>query len=374
MTITPDFFSEPIKKALADLKITAFTEVQKQSFPLIMNGDNLIAASETGSGKTLAFILPLIEKIQGLPKRPIRVLVISPTKELSDQTLKVVKQIARHTNILSMSIYGGKSFSEQERDLKKGFHLIVACPGRLQDHIEKNTIDLSGVEYIVLDEADQLMDLGFMPQIEKIMNATPLKKQVMLFSATINEEVKILIKDFLGKGKILKLNELKPKEIINELFCPIKLSLKYSFLRFLLKHKKIKAALIFTNTKEEARILGAQLIADNYPAVVLEGDMTSHQRQKSLVSLKSKNARFLIATDVASRGIDIPHLTHVINYTIPLNFESYIHRVGRTARFQNGGEAITLFAENEIETLEALIDKKIIPSKFSEFTPKTGKK
>jgi superfamily II DNA/RNA helicase len=368
--MSPDSFSPAIQKALQDLKFSTFTEVQRLSIPLIMNGDNLIAASETGSGKTLAFLLPLIEKIQGQPKRPIRVLVISPTKELTDQTLKVAKKLARYTNILSLSIYGGMSFDEQVRDIKKGFHLIVACPGRLQDHIEKKTIDLSGVEYLVLDEADQLMDLGFLPQIEKITEATPNRKQTLLFSATINEEVKILIKEYLGKGKILKLNELKPKAIINEVFCPIKNSLKYQFLKFLVKHKKIKAALIFTNTKDEARTLCTLLKADNYPAVVLEGDMTSHQRHKSLESLKSQKSRFLIATDVASRGIDIPHLTHVINYSIPLNLESYIHRVGRTARFEKNGEAITLYGNEELLELTELVKKEIIPTKFSEFNIK----
>lgn len=366
-----DFFSSDIQKALTDLKIKSFTEVQTLSIPLIMNGDNLIVASETGSGKTFAFLLPLIEKIKGQPKRPIRVLIISPTKELSDQTLKAVKQVARYTNILSMSIYGGKSFTEQVRDIKKGFHIIVACPGRLQEHIEKQTIDLTGVEYVVFDEADQLMDLGFYPQIEKIMDATNRnRKQTLLFSATINDEVKVLVKEFVGAGKIIKLNELKAKAVINEIFCPIKNNLKYSFLRFLFKHKKIKSALIFTNTKEEARTLSNQLKADHYPAVVLEGDMTSHQRQKSLVSLKSKTSRFLIATDVASRGIDIPHLTHVINYSIPLNLESYIHRVGRTARFDKDGEAITLFEQKELDELQTLLNKEIKTTIFGEFNTK----
>lgn len=371
--MTPEYFSAEIQKALNDLKITSFTEVQNLSIPIIMNGDNLIAASETGSGKTLAFILPLLQKIQGTPKRPIKILVISPTKELSEQTLKVAKQIARYTNILSLSIYGGKSITEQARDIKKGFHLIVACPGRLVDHIEKETIDLSGVEYLVLDEADQLMDLGFLPQIEKIMDASLNRKQTLLFSATINDEVKILIKEYLGKGKIIKLNELKPKTAINEIFCAVNPKTKYPFLRFLIKTKKIKSALIFTNTKEEARNLSNLLKADNYPIAVLEGDMTSHQRQKAIASLKTKTSRYLIATDVASRGLDIPHLTHVINYSIPLNFESYIHRVGRTARFENIGEAITFFETNELDELNKLVQKDITPTQFKDFNTKNLK-
>jgi superfamily II DNA/RNA helicase len=205
------------------------------------------------------------------------------------------------------------------------------------------------------------------------MEACANRKQTLLFSATINEEVKILIKEYLGKGKVLKLNEFRPKAVINEIFCPIESKFKYPFLRFLLKVKKIKSALIFTNTKEEARVLSNLLKADNYPVAVLEGDMSSHQRQKAITALKSKSSRFLIATDVASRGIDIPHLTHVVNYSVPLNLESYIHRVGRTARFENNGEAITFFDANELEELNKLVQKDITPTKFKDFNTKNLK-
>jgi len=364
-----DLFSPPIKKALTeDMKISSFTEIQTQCIPLIIEGKNLIGVSETGSGKTLSFVLPLIDKIIGTPKRPTKILIITPTKELSEQILSVVKKIARHTNLISMSLYGGASYSEQVRDLKNGVHILVACPGRLKDHIDKGSIDLSGIEYLVLDEADQLMDMGFLPALTVALNATFNRKQTLLFSATVSPEVTELVKDFMPESTLVQLQNTKPKEAITETFCAISSELKYPFLRFLLKHKKIKSCLIFTRTKGEATALGKQLALDNYQAVTLQGDMTTHQRKKALDALKLKSAMILVATEVVSRGIDIPHVTHVINFTPAESLEAYVHRVGRTARHDKSGEAITLYTPDEEYLLDKLKSvKPITPKKFKEF-------
>ena len=364
-----NLFLEPIEKALIqDLKIHTFTEIQKLCIPVIMEGKNLIGVSETGSGKTLSFVLPLINKIVGASKRPTKILIITPTKELSEQILSVVKKVCRHTSLISMSLYGGTSYDSQVRDLKNGVHIIVACPGRLKDHIDKATIDLSGIEFLVLDEADQLMDMGFLPAITVALNSTMNRKQTLLFSATVSSEIKDLIKDFMPESTLIQLHETKPKEVISEYFCPISSELKYPFLRFLLKHKKIKACLIFTRTKDEANALGAQLVKDNYQAVTLQGDMTTHQRKKALDALKLKSAMVLVATDVVSRGIDIPHVTAVINYTPPESLEAYVHRIGRTARHDKEGEAITLYTPEEQYMLAKISSNKIHPpKKFKEF-------
>lgn len=364
-----EIFSAPIQKALTeDMKISSFTEIQEKCIPLIMEGKNLIGVSETGSGKTLTFVLPLIDKIVGLPKRPTKILIITPTKELSEQILSVVKKITRHTNLISMSLYGGSSYTEQVRDLKNGVHIIVACPGRLRDHIEKGSIDLTGIDYLVLDEADQLMDMGFLPNLTIALNATTNRKQTLLFSATVSEEIHTLIKEFMPESSLIQLQNTKPKEIITESFCPISPELKYPFLRFILKHKKIKSGLIFTRTKEEANTLGRQLIEDKYQAVILQGDMTTHQRKKALDALKLKTAVILVATEVVSRGIDIPHVTHVINFTPPETLEAYVHRIGRTARHDKGGEAITLYTPDEEYLLDKILDgKKLVPQKIKEF-------
>ena len=367
--MTKIVFSEPVSKALAeDLKITSFTEIQSRCIPIIIEGKNLIGISETGSGKTLSFVLPLINKIVGSPKRPAKILIITPTKELSEQILAVIKKVCRHTNLISMSLYGGTSYDSQVRSLKNGVHIIVACPGRLKDHIDKASIDLLGVEYLVLDEADQLMDMGFLPALTVALNATKNRKQTLLFSATVSPEIQALVKDFMPESELVQLHETKPKEVILELFCPISEELKYPFLRFLLKHKKIKSCLIFTRTKDEATALGKQLIADKYQAVILQGDMTTHQRKKALGALKLKSAMVLVATDVVSRGIDVPHVTHVINYTPPESLEAYVHRIGRTARHDKEGEAITLFTLNEEFLLNKIFNgKKNPPTKFKEF-------
>jgi ATP-dependent RNA helicase RhlE len=363
-------FPEAIQKALAEMKIQTLTPIQEQAIPVIMEGKNLIALSETGSGKTLAFTLPLVASLIGVPKRPTKVLIITPTKELSEQILGVAKKCARNTSIISTSIYGGNSFSEQERELKNGVHLIVACPGRLKDHIEKNTIDLSGIETVVLDEADQLMDMGFLPHLRIALEATKDRKQTLLFSATMSDEVKVLTEEFLTGATLVEFEANKAKAIVTEAFCPISEELRYPFIRFLLKHHKIRACLIFTRTKEEARSLNILLQEDKYKSAVLEGDMTTHQRKKALGGLKEKLINVMVATDIAARGLDVPHVTHIINLNPPLNAESYIHRLGRTARHDKGGMAITIYMPEEKEKIERILEdqgKTLKVTKFKEF-------
>ena len=363
-------FPEAIQKALTEMKIKTLTPIQEQAIPVIMEGKDLIALSETGSGKTLAFTLPLVASLIGVPKRPTKVLIITPTKELSEQILGVAKKCARFTTIISTSIYGGNSFSEQERELKNGVHLIVACPGRLKDHIEKNTIDLSGIETVVLDEADQLMDMGFLPHLRVALEATKSRKQTLLFSATMSEEVKVLTEEFLTGATLVEFQANKAKAIVTEAFCPITDELRYPFIRFLLKHHKIKACLIFTRTKDEARSLNELLAEDKYKSAVLEGDMTTHQRKKALNGLKEKTINIMVATDIAARGLDIPHVTHIINLNPPLNAESYIHRLGRTARHDKGGMAITIYMPEEKEKIERILEdqgKTLKITKFKEF-------
>lgn len=362
-------FHPLIQKALTDdLKISTFTEIQEKAIPLILEGKNVIGISETGSGKTLSYVLPLVNKIVGMPKRPTKILIITPTKELSEQILAVVKKTARHTTLISMSLYGGKSFNEQANDFKKGVHIIVACPGRLKDHIEKETIDLSGVDFLVLDEADQLMDMGFLPAVTAAVEACRNRLQTMLFSATLSEEVQELIKALVPIAEMIELHNTKPKEAITETFYPISPELKYPFLRFLLKNKKMKAVLIFTRTKEEAMALGNALKEDKYDAEILMGDMTTHQRKKALDALRMKKAKILVATDVVARGIDIPHVAHIINWNPPESLESYVHRIGRTARHDKSGEAFTLYTPEEEYQLDKIFSGKTFsPSKNKEF-------
>lgn len=364
-------FPEVLQKSLKEMKITSFTTIQEKSFPTILAGENAVILAETGSGKTLAYILPILTKLLESPKRPTKALIIAPTKELAEQILKVAKDCAQSTNIISAAIYGGKSFSQQTREIKNGLHLIVACPGRLVEHIEQKTIDLSGVEYLVLDEADQLFDMGFRPQLEIALEATLNRRQTLLLSATMNEEIKTLSDQYFPNFKIISHQENKKKAIIEEIFCPIDRELKYPFLRFLLKEYKIKSCIIFCNTKDEARNLYTYMSSDKYKVALLEGDMSTHQRKKSLLSLKEKAVQYLVATDVASRGLDIPHLEFIINLSPPLNIDSYIHRLGRSARHESSGTALTLYTKDDEELdLEKILsneDKALKPKKFKAF-------
>jgi ATP-dependent RNA helicase RhlE len=365
---------ELIQKNLLTMKISQLTPIQELCIPVILDKKNVIGLSETGSGKTVAYLAPLLSNLIGKSKKPHRVLIVTPTKELAEQILSVAKKLAQGTTLISTSLYGGKSFSEQENELKKGQHLIVACPGRLVDHIEKKTIDLDGIESLILDEADQLFDMGFRPHLLKIIEATHNKFQTLLFSATMSEEIQLLVDESITNAIVINVNANSPKESIKETFCPITNDLKYPFLRFLFKHHKIKSALLFCNTKEEARSLFQLLTEDKYKVALLEGDMTTHQRKKSLQLLRDKSIHYLVATDVASRGLDIPHVSHVINLSPPLYTDSYIHRIGRTARHDKAGMAVTLYLKgdehDEEEDLSKILkdcDQTLIPTKFKEF-------
>lgn len=360
-------FHESIQKSLEELKITKLTPIQEQSIPKIMEGINLVGLSETGSGKTLAFLIPTITKLIGLPKKDIKLLILTPTKELCSQIHGVVKKLSKHNQLLSLKILGGDNPQEQIRNVNKGVHILVATPGRLQDHVLKEAIDLSAVDIVVLDEADVMMDMGYHPQITDIVKACNNRKQTLLFSATMSEEAKTLVDEFLGEHIVIDINANQPKDAIEEYFCDIRSDLKIPFLKFLIKTEKIRAGLIFSNTKEGAKKIFEKLKEGHYKVELIEGEMSTHARKKALDRLKRKEVQFLVATDVASRGIDIPHITHIINFEVPLNKDSYIHRIGRTARHEKSGKAFTLCQLDRDEKDILRIKEEINLKKFKDF-------
>lgn len=360
-------FHESINKSLEELGIKKLTPIQEQSIPQIFEGKNLVGLSETGSGKTLAFLIPTISKLIGLPKKDIKLLILTPTKELCSQIHTVVKKLCKHNHLLSLKILGGDNPHEQIRSVNKGIHILVATPGRLQDHVLKEAIDLSPIDIVVLDEADVMMDMGYHTQITDIVNACTNRKQTLLFSATMNEEAKVLVDEFLGEHEIIDINANQPKNSIEEYFCDIRNELKVPFLKYLIKSEKIRAGLIFSNTKEGARKIFDKLKESHYKVELIEGEMSTHARKKALDRLKRKEVQFLVATDVASRGIDIPHITHIINFEVPLNKDSYIHRIGRTARHENSGKAFTLCQLDRDEKDILRIKEEINLKKFKDF-------
>lgn len=364
---------EPIKKALLELNIKELTPVQELTISEINNQEKILAIAETGSGKTLSYLIPLTVDLISLPKNPPKALVIVPTQELCRQVATVFKKLATHTRLFSYEIYGGKSFDEQRRKLKLGANIIFCCPGRLLEHISQETINLTAVKYLVLDEVDELLQMGFYPQLKSILDTILTKNktvQTLAFSATSSDEVKNLLisHEIQTKEIFFKGNQIK--ESISEFFCPIESIHKLQFLRFIIKHFKIKSAIIFTNTKVHARELYEQLKNFNYPCELIEGDMSSHKRKSSLEIFKDKKAKFIIATDVLSRGLDLPDIGHVINWSPPLNYDSYVHRSGRTARFKKEGIVITLYDQTELHELIKIFGKNfanIRPKIFKEF-------
>lgn len=366
-----DLFQESIQKAIIEQNYQSPTPIQSAVIPHALEGKDLIALAETGSGKTLSYLLPAIEKTIGKNRKSPSILVLVPTKELADQVHENFKKMAKHTNLLSTQIYGGKSINPQIQKLKKGIHCIIATPGRLTDHINRSTIDLSKIEHFIIDEADQMLDLGFYDRLTKIFEQLPKEKKTWLFSATMSDKIKNITEAHLVNPTIIELTDQKPKKSIEHTLVEINDELKYPFLKFLIKKEKIKSALIFVNTKEKAKLIGERLIFDKYKAYYLMGDMSKHARKKALDGLKSGEFRFLVATDVAGRGLDITNLTHVINFELPDIADQYVHRLGRSARFDRTGKAISLYAplleDKFLNHIEAELGEPIKRARYNEF-------
>jgi len=350
-----DLFNEHLKNNLARLKIVNFTPIQIQSFPTLLARKNLIGLSETGSGKTYAYLLPILENIKNNPKKNPSVLILAPTKELARQITEETKKLCRNTTLLSTLILGGQNINEQARDLKKGQHVVVGTPGRIEDLVIKEFLQLQELDYIVLDEGDTMMDMGFRAQLDHIFQAVNPNACRCLFSATLNAEVEDLIGTYIPDAMTINIDANKSKDTIDECYLKISRKEKLDFIKFLIKKEKIKSAIIFSNTKVAAQTIYENLKASKYQVGLIHGDLSVLERKRVIEKIKNKDISFLVATDVAARGIDISHLTSVINAEIPQNKESYIHRIGRTGRTKKiSGKSYILSEENfeEIKKLE----------------------
>ncbi|MHA1848600.1 MAG: DEAD/DEAH box helicase [Promethearchaeota archaeon] len=353
------------------------TEIQERSIPLALAGKNVIGQSKTGTGKTLAFSLPIIDKINA-ESRFVQAVIITPTRELCGQVASTLDMIAKRLKIGVLKIYGGVDINRQKTALKSGkIHVIVATPGRLIDLFKQGFVNFRNINTFVLDEADRMLDMGFMPDIEFIMRQMPANKnvQLMLFSATIFKEIMDSIRKITrGRHVIVRVgkneDEFVIKEIKQEKYMIMDRSKKYSLLKSILKKERPKHCLIFSNTINGVEFLARRLKSDlNYPVLALTGKINQGRREKILNLFKTHKIHHLIATDVASRGLDIPNITHVINYDVPEYPENYVHRIGRTGRvdkFKDGrtmrGKAITLCTYDELiymQRIEGLIQKEI---------------
>lgn len=352
-----------IRKELMDtLKengIGAPTPIQEKAIPAVLEGLDVIAKAQTGTGKTLAFVLPILEKLD-LAKGTVQALIVTPTRELALQiTAEVKKMTARLEGVGVLAVYGGQDVEKQIKKLGRGVHIVIGTPGRLLDHIRRETIDLSDVEMLVLDEADQMLHIGFLHEVEEIIRQTSHTRQTMLFSATIPDQIRTLSNKYMRSPEDIRVQDTQVTvKDIKQLVIETNDRAKQAALFRLLDEHRPFLAIIFCRTKRRASRLYDAMKSRKYLAEELHGDLSQAKREKVMKMFREAKIQYLIATDVAARGIDVEGVTHVYNYDIPLDAESYIHRIGRTGRAGSDGLAITFAAEKDMEYLQ-LIEKGI---------------
>jgi ATP-dependent RNA helicase RhlE len=343
------------------------TPIQSQAIPRVMEGRDVMGLAQTGTGKTAAFVLPILHKLMQGERGSIRALIIAPTRELSEQINEAIGALGRQTRIRSATVYGGVNVNTQTQKLKCGVEIVVACPGRLLDHITKGTIDLSKLETLVLDEADQMFDMGFLPDIRRILKQIPSKRQTLLFSATMPADISKLAHDILREPVTVQAGSTAPAATVSHALFPVGQHLKTALLLELLHHTDTESVLVFTRTKHRAKRLGEQLGKAGYRATSLQGNLSQNRRQAALDGFRDGSFQILVATDIAARGIDVSQVSHVINYDIPDTAEAYIHRIGRTGRAARSGDAFTLVTGEDTamvgaieRTLGARLDRRTV--------------
>ena len=375
-------------RAVADQGYTEPTPVQAEAIPLVLAGRDLLAGAQTGTGKTAAFVLPILQRLHdthavgaAAPSRdprnatrpPVRVLVLTPTRELALQVEESVRTYGAYRRVRSAAIYGGVGFEPQVRALRAGPAIVVATPGRLLDHAGQRTIDLSQVEVLVLDEADRMLDMGFIRDIRKILDLLPPRRQNLLFSATFSEDIRRLASGLLDHPATVQVTPRNTAtELVTQLVLPVDRERKRELLSHLVRTGRVEQALVFTRTKHGANRLAEQLARDGIAATAIHGNKSQGQRVRALDDFKAGRAAILVATEVASRGLDIEELPHVVNYELPMVAEDYVHRIGRTGRAGSTGDAISLVCVDEwplLREIEALLRQKVPTEIIPGFEP-----
>lgn len=326
---------------LRDVGFDNATPIQEQCIPIILKGSDLLASAQTGTGKTAAFAIPVLNQIFKEKKEGIRALVLTPTRELAKQVDEQFWSIGYHTGITTATVYGGDDWSRQSKALHKGVDVIVATPGRLLDQMKVKSIDFSSIDFFILDEADRMLDMGFIPDVMKIMRALPEKRQNLMFSATMPPKIVQLVQQMMKNPEQVALATNKPAKGITQVVYNVNESDKLPLVLALYEESNWTSAIIFTSTKRNADVLARELQRKGASVTSIHGDKAQEDREKALESFRKGEFRVIVATDVISRGIDIDNISHVINYSVPRDVEDYVHRIGRTARAESKGDAIT---------------------------------
>lgn len=330
------------------------TPIQLKAIPSIMQGRDLIGLAQTGTGKTAAFVLPILHRLLPRPRGRVGALIISPTRELAEQTHEAVTELGRKTRLRSLTIYGGVGIYQQTQKLRTGVEIAVACPGRLLDHLWQGTFDPSNVEVLVIDEADRMFDMGFLPDIRKIVQCLLHERQTLLFAATMPDDVRCLVQEVLHDPVTVQIGRMRPAVTVSHAFYPVGQNLKTALLKALLKRNSMESVLVFTRTKHRAERVAQQLKGAGYRAASLQGDLSQYQRQAALDGFRAGSVKILVATDVAARGIDVLTISHVINFDMPDTADAYTHRIGRTGRIGATGEAFTFVTDKDADMVRSL--------------------
>jgi ATP-dependent RNA helicase RhlE len=349
------------------------TPIQEQTIPAILSGRDVLGLAQTGTGKTAAFVLPILQHLMKGPRGKLRSLIVAPTRELAEQIHASIQALGKQTGLRSVTLYGGVSALPQIHNLRGGAEIAVACPGRLLDLMDQRVANLKGIEVLVLDEADHMFDMGFLPAIRRILNAVPTQRQTLLFSATMPDEIRGLATEYLRNPVTVEIEIERPVESIRHAIYPVDHSRKVELLMALLAQAGDGQTLVFTRTKHQAKKIAMHLIRAGLPATSLQGNLSQNARTAAMDSFRSGRSRILVATDIAARGIDVSQITQVINYDLPDTADAYTHRTGRTGRMQRLGTALSLVSQPDdllmVRTIERFLGYTLERRKMNGFEP-----
>jgi ATP-dependent RNA helicase RhlE len=338
------------------------TPIQEKAIPPVLKGHDVMGLAQTGTGKTAAFVLPILHRLMQGPRGRVRALIIAPTRELAEQIHEAIVSLGKQTLLRSAAIYGGVGLNPQIRKLRGCVEIVVACPGRLLDHIDQRTIDLSQLEVLVLDEADRMFDMGFLPDIRKIIKHVPSQRQTLLFAATMPDDIRRLAHEILRAPVTVQANHAAPIDTVAHALYPVDQHLKTALLMELLRLTDTGSVLVFTRTKHRAKRVGQQLEKAGYKAASLQGNLSQNKRQAALDGFRDGSYQILVATDIASRGIDVSSISHVINYDMPDGADTYTHRIGRTGRAAKTGDAFTFVTREDgdlVSSIERVLGERV---------------
>jgi ATP-dependent RNA helicase RhlE len=363
-------FHPKIADGVTAAGFTQPTPIQEQAIPKIMQHRDVMGLAQTGTGKTAAFGLPILQQLMKGPRGCVRALIIAPTRELAEQIHTSLALLGQKTGLRSVTVYGGVGMNPQISKLKRGAEIVVACPGRLLDHIKQSTIDLRQLDLLVLDEADRMFDMGFLPDIRRIVKCVPAKRQTLLFSATMPKEIRHLAGELLTNPETVQIDTVAPAVTVSHALYPVSQHLKTELLLKILEQTETESVLVFTRTKHRAKRLGEKLGKCGYRAASLQGNLSQSRRQAALDGFRAGRFQILVATDIAARGIDVSQVSHVINFDMPDTTDAYIHRIGRTGRAARKGKAFTMVCTDDklmVRAIERALGAQIDRHKLDGF-------